>query len=144
MGYTEAKYGIKQREFLTRKHSEITEGSDVAQMTRVFPGAINITKLGFISGQDNATQATRVQIALYRDKHSTTFATIGVGGLQNSVLATGAINSALVTTGTIVAGSYLTCKFVGTSATPMHGVVFFDYVVPFVLEDADDKWDGSS
>ena len=85
-----------------------------------------------------------MQICLYRDKHSTTFATIGVGGLQNSVLATGAINSALITTGTICAGSYITCKMLGTNATPMKGVVFFDYVVRFVLEDNDDKWDGSS
>jgi hypothetical protein len=145
MGYTEAKYGIKHREFLHRPERSMTEASLVqTPMTRTFPGAINITKLGFLSVADNATSASRCEIQIYRDKHTTAFATMGISGYQNAVMVTGQVASAAITTGTIVAGSTVTVKLLGTCATPMKGIVFFDYVVPFVLEDADDKWDGSS
>jgi len=146
MGYTEAKYGIKHREFLHRgAESEMTEASlRIEHMVRTFPGAINITKLGFLSQCDNATSASRCEIQIYRDKHTTAFATMGISGYQNAVMVTGQIASVLITDGTIVAGSTVTVKLLGTCASPMKGCIFFDYVVPFVLEDADDKWDGSS
>jgi hypothetical protein len=145
MGYTEAKYGIKRREWLVRPESSMTEASLVQKpMCRTFPGAINITKLGFLSIADNATSSSRCEIQLYRDKHTTAMATMGVSGYQNAVMVTGQIASVAITTGTIVSGSTVTVKLLGTCATPMKGIIFFDYVVPFVLEDAEDKWDGSS
>ena len=145
MGYTEAKYGIKTREFLDRGQASMSEASlDINTMVRTYPGAINITKLGFISACDNATSASRCEIQLYRDAHSSPMATMGVSGYQNAVMVTGQVASVAITTGTLVAGSGVTVKLLGTCATPMKGIIFFDYVVPFVLEDADDKWDGSS
>lgn len=145
MGYTEAKYGIKQRHFLPRLEQSMTEASLlITPMVRTFPGAINIVKLGFLSHVDNATSSSRCEIQIYRDKHTAAFATMGVSGYQNQPMVTGEVASAAITTGTIVAGSTITVKLLGTCTTPMKGVVFFDYVVPFVLEDADDKWDGSS
>jgi hypothetical protein len=145
MGYTHHKYGIKHREFLVSPEYSMTEASLRGRgMTRTFPGAINITKLGFLSFCDNATSASRCEIQLYRDKHTTAMATMGVSGYQNQPMVTGEIASALITTGTIVAGSTIWVKLLGTCATPMKGMIFFDYVVPFVLEDADGKWDGSS
>lgn len=142
MGYTEPKYGKKHREFFDRgQQTEMIEASDDDNMWRVFPGPINIQKLGFLQFAAGNEAATEVTITL--TKESSTLGTLSLGG-TGATGAAGTISSKAITGGTVPYGSYIKAAITGTTATPFKGIIFFDWVVPFADEDAVDKWDGSS
>jgi hypothetical protein len=148
MGYTEAKYGRTFRVFHHEVSTTMTAASDAGANERiyVFPGPIKLTKIGMLSTKDNATMATGCTVNFYRDKKVTAniIASDLIGQAASYTTGVTTASKAITTGNTIQAGTSLIITKSGVNNSAMKGIIFFDYVIPFLEESENKGWDGSS